>query len=135
MCLNGCFHGCLGGSDLSFPPPISIPPLITSLYQISCLPPPPFLVRSEPEYIVATFIPRHTINERFAIFSLLTSRLKGRLDENREFFLYSSRPCLPTPPSLLTLPTLTYQSALIPPSYHFTTSLHYLLGITFIFNP
>ena len=31
--------------------------------------------------------------------SLLTSWLKGRLDENREIFLYSSRPCLPTAPS------------------------------------
>ena len=117
------------------PPPHLNTSIINLAVPNQLLAPPPFLDRLEPEYIVATFIPRHTINERIAIFSLLTSRLKGRLDENREFFLYSSRPCLPTPPSLLTLPTLTYQSALIPPSYHFTTSLHYLLGITFIFNP
>ena len=101
------------------PPPHLNTSIINLAVPNPLLAPPPFLDRLEPEYIVATFIPRHTINERIAIFSLLTSRLKGRLDENREFFLYSSRPCLPTPPSLLTLPTLTYQSALIPPSYHF----------------
>ena len=35
-------------------------------------------------------------NPSFVCRSLLTSWLKGRLDENRETFLYSSRPCLPT---------------------------------------
>ena len=33
-----------------------------------------------------------------SLLSLLSSRLKGRLDENRELILYSSRPCLHTLP-------------------------------------
>ena len=57
-----------------------------------------------------------------SLLSLLSSRLKGRLDENRELILYSSRPCLHTLPHYWSYTTVPH-----PPSSTLTPYPQFLL--------